>query len=436
MIRFLYQYFRRKKYKIKVSPGVIYKKLLKSQFWSLKEIKEAQLKQLNILLNLSKNTSEYYARQLQNISIPLNSLEEATGLPTITKNTIRQSGNIFRTKFFTDRFKNVTSGSSGDPIVIYISDKAQAYRMAGRERYMSWWNLKTGDRSVLIWGKKATQRKNSTILECLREKLHNRLDINVFDLNKDSIYHYYQKIEHFKPVYIRGYKSAIYQLAELMMNNNLMFKNAKPKVAIVTSEVLLKEERSYIEGVLKCRVVNEYGSADGGLFAFECPEGSMHIFEEAVLIDTDNEGYIISTELFNDSMPLINYKIDDCLSISKEKCRCGRNLRTISDIKGRLSDFVIKPDGSKISQYVFYYIMKEIEDLGFHNTVKKYKVTQTNNSFEIKVIKGNGFSTIIEEYILKRLKNEIGEDIIVKFVFVDEIEREASGKLRFFKRIE
>ena len=50
--------------------------------------------------------------------------------------------------------------------------------------------------------------------------------------------------------------------------------------------MLLIEERRFIQDVFGVKVANEYGAADGGQFAFECPEGSLHVNEESVFMTT------------------------------------------------------------------------------------------------------------------------------------------------------
>ena len=318
---------------------------------------------------------------------------------------------------------------------IYISGIAETYRIAGVIRFRNWWGINLFDKSVLIWGVRATDKTNNSILATLKKKFRNRYDINVFELNEKEFLKFYNDIESFKPFYIRGYKSGILQFAELLEKLNLRFKSFEFKVAIVTSEVLLDEERRYIERVLNCKVANEYGAAEGGLYAYECDEGSMHIFEEAVYIFTNNNNIAITTELYNDHMPLINYQIGDKLYISNHNCKCGRTLRLIDQIQGRMNDVVICTDGREVSQYIFYYIINELNDIGLENAIKKYKIVQNHNHFEFFIIPGNNYhDTEIKEYILKRMNKEIGKDITVDFNLVKSIPREESGKLRFFIR--
>ena len=187
-----------------------------------------------------------------------------------------------------------------------------------------------------------------------------------------------------------------------------------------------------MEAALKCKVVNEYGSAETGLIAYECPNGSMHICEEVAYVTEDSENNILVTELYNESMPLINYNLNDKVSLDNKFCSCNRNSRIISNIGGRVDDFIECQDGSKMSQYFFYYIVKDLDSVGFMNSILKYKIIQHKNTFRFYIISGKNYSQNVENYILNRMYEKIGQDIEVKFILVNSIPREKGGKLRFF----
>jgi phenylacetate-CoA ligase len=133
-------------------------------------------------------------------------------------------------------------------------------------------------------------------------------------------------------------------------------------------------------------------------------------------------------------MPLINYKVGDKLIFAPGLCECGRTLKLIDSIEGRAGDVIIKPNGEKLSQYFFYYAAKNLDSMGYANGILKYKVIQNGNNFDYFIVKGNNFKEEILEYLLEKMKDTIGKSITVRFHFVEEIPRESSGKLRFFKR--
>ena len=404
--------FQYKNYSI--SPLKLLQNLNESQYWTRNQIEEAQIGQLKNIVSIAKQSNDFYKKLYSNIDIrKIETFEEFNKLPYILKKDI-QKNNLEIPSSNSLIFKATTSGSTGDPLTVYLNDIAMAYRIAGRYRFYSWWGIA---RSVY-------------------EKLIKRnFKISIFKLNNDTIKYYYDLILKYKPKYLYGYTSALKQFAELLESKNLNGKLLNIKIAIVTSEVLIENDREYIEKIIGCKVVNEYGAADGGLYAFECPHGGMHVFEESVYMSTNNNNEVITTEFFNDRMPLVNYKIGDRVFFNNEKCTCGRTLKTIKSIEGRAGDVIIKPNGESLSQYFFYYLMKNIDDDGYKEGINKYKVIQKGKKFDFYIVQGKNFNPEIETYILKSMKKDIGTEIIVDFIYVSELPREESGKLRFFKRL-
>ncbi len=436
MIQSIYQLLVFKKRNYPLSPIKIFNLLLSSQYWSREKMRIYQLERLNELLKISYESSNYYKKVFRNVDLPIKSIEEYKRMiPPIDKITIINNSEGIRTKLYTNYFKHASSGSTGDPLRIYISGLSEVYRKAGHMSFRSWWGIKDGEKSVLIMRVDSSVTRNP--IKKIKKYFRKRYDLNVFDLNESNIKRYFLDIEKFKPSYIRGYKSGILEFAELMEKNQLKFNNFKLKVVIVTSEVLLEEERIIIERVLDCRVANEYGSAENGFIAFECPVGKMHIYEEANYVFNNVDNKVIITDLFNNSMPLINYENNDKIIISDEYCECGRTSRLVEKIEGRVTNYILKPDGTKLNEYILMVIFYELYTKDKHNkAIEKFKIYQNGLDFLIKIIPLENYNESCEKFIRKRMYEEIGKEIKIKFEIVEIIEREKSGKLTYFVRKE
>lgn len=429
----IYQLIKFKKKGYPLNPNKVFKHLMKSQYWSEEKLKEYQMDKLNQLLLLAKNSSDYYIDKLNEILLPLQNFEELKNkVPLIDKRLIIKNYEKLRTKEFSNKFLHSTSGTTGDPTIVYKSGMSLVYGMAGHLRFHAWWGIKQNDKNVYIARQKTNS--NSSLLNKLKINLRRRLDIDVFDLNEKTIINYYNQIEQFKPSYIRGYKSGVLELAQLMDSNSLKFKNFKLKVIIVTSEVLYNNEREFIEETFDCKVANEYGSVEAGGYANECPSGSMHINEEALFMYTNDKNEAIVTEFENRSMPLINYKNDDVVIISDKMCECGRTSRVIDRVDGRVSGYIIKEDGTKVNQVIIPVIFLELYNSEVKNSVKKFQIIQRGNNFTVKIVPIPNFNNKSKEFIKHRLIEEIGNEINVEFELVEKIERDKSGKFRIFIR--
>jgi len=412
----------------------IYNDLLISQYKNLTEIQVEQETLFNEILKFASKNSKYYSNKFgKYINIHL---DQCNKIPYLTKKDIIENFNNIYNKFSPKEFEHITSGSTGQPLKIISSNISEAHRTAQRLRFFSWWDINPSDANVLVWGRmdKNIQIKNSIYDRFKQLFKGSTYNINVFDLNGKTIGIYYRDILKLRPKYIRGYTSAIFQFAHLLDQKGLDGNKLGLKVAITTSEVLQNEQKEYIEKVLNVRVADEYGAAEIGLFAYSCPANNKHICEELLYIYANEDNEIIATDLHNYSMPLINYKIGDKIFISDKPCECGRTSRVIEKIEGRTGDFILADNGELLSQYLFYYAVKDLDKIGLANSIIQYKVIQQEMKFDFYIVKGNNFKVEVEEYLRNRMFNKIGKSIEVNFKYVPEIPKENSGKVRFFLR--
>ncbi len=431
----LFLYIRFSKRKLSISPFKLNKMLDKSQYWDRDYLHKYQLQKLNELINYSINGTHYYKKKINGNSLKFKNLDSFyNNFPQLTKKNILENSENLLNRQIVNRFKHATSGSTGEPMTIEISDVAEAYRLACKMRFYSWWGVGFYDKSVLLWKINRPKVDSNSFLSKVRKKLKNRLDIDIFNLNDKTIFGYVDQIDKFNPKFIRSYKSGLYEFARLMVKHDLHFKKTNLKVAVVTSETLLEEERVFIEKTLNCKVANEYGAAEGGFYACECTEGSMHINEEINLVSTDINNNALVTELFNNAMPLINYRNDDKIVISNKQCSCGRTSRIIDRIEGRVGDYVFCPDGTKLNSIIFAYIVRESVENGYKGSIKQYRVIQSKNKFALEFVPGINYNNKVSEIIKKRMYKEIGKDIEIEIKLVQQIKREKSGKLRIFIR--
>jgi hypothetical protein len=78
------------------------------------------------------------------------------------------------------------------------------------------------------------------------------------------------------------------------------------------------------------------------------------------------------------------------------------------------------------------YIHKAVME-AYPNTILQFRVTQSAvNRFDIEVVPGRGSIDKAEQLFNHLMKKWIGTDIQIHFNRVEEIEREPSGKLRYF----
>jgi phenylacetate-CoA ligase len=248
---------------------------------------------------------------------------------------------------------------------------------------------------------------------------------------------YTRLLNRFKPRYLYGYVSMLAAYAEFLQSTGTGLKFDLQAV-VTTSEVLTPSHRQLFREVFRTNVYNEYGCGELGTIAHECEKGRMHINAENLVVEIlDGErpcvageiGELVMTDLNNEGMPLIRYRLGDFGSFSETPCECGRGLPVIRDIVGRAYDLVYNREGKIFHGEFFMYIFEEAKKKGLG--VRAFQVVQEDyDNFNIKIQPHNGYGRDTEQLIKDRIWQGYGRSAKINFTMVDEITREKSGKMR------
>ncbi len=169
---------------------------------------------------------------------------------------------------------------------------------------------------------------------------------------------FYRALRQTDRPFLFGYTHALHLFADFLERSGLHEVRA---AGVVTGGMPLHAwQRKTIEKMLHCPVLNRYGCEELGTIACECREGrALHIQAYAKHVEvTDGEGnplpdgeagYLVVTDFDNAAMPFIRYRIEDMGVLTDRTCSCGRNWPLIERLEGRDSDFILTPDGKKVS---------------------------------------------------------------------------------------
>jgi phenylacetate-CoA ligase len=159
-------------------------------------------------------------------------------------------------------------------------------------------------------------------------------------------------ITRFKPVYIEGYVSDL-----LAIPDHANLRDSNIKVVFTTGEMLYESQREELSKKFNARVVSYYGSNEINAIAFECEEGRMHVFDQHVILETLNaegeqvwekSGDFYITDLDNQMMPFLRYRIGDRGSLSRVTCACGREGTIIESLEGRTQDKLVNAETGRM----------------------------------------------------------------------------------------
>jgi phenylacetate-CoA ligase len=242
-------------------------------------------------------------------------------------------------------------------------------------------------------------------------------------------------LQSWKPVFLRGYPSALDELAEHIEKQGTHIP--KPKAIFTTSEKLYAPVREKLERVFGARVFDGYGAADGGVGAYEYECGNLHVDTERSILEvvdeendkiTHGRGRVLATSLRNFSMPFLRYEVGDEVIVTEHECHCGRGLPMLEEIIGRTVSVFVKPDGGLVHGWFFLYIFWEIGE-----AVRKYKVVQeTKERIVIDLVPGSGFGSHIIPQIRHFIRSNCS-DWELDFRIVKSIPKSRSGKEIFIE---
>lgn len=411
------------------------KEVRRAECFSEEELRCFQLQKIQNLINEKENI--LYLNNIvgsEENEVVIRSLGELAIFPLIDKTYISDNIENFRNKKISLLSSRGTSGSTGQPFNFYRDRFALAYMDAVMYNAYAWHGVATGERQSRFWGMPFDPKKKREAV--LKDFLMNRIRFSAFELTDEMFNKYYLKMCKFRPGYLYGYPSLIYEFARFCRDNSYSFKHLNIKVVVVTGEKLVNIQKKMIEDVFSVKVIQEYGCSEVGVIGFECPHGKMHVMSPNVIVEVvrdgnsvvDEPGEIVVTELNAKSFPFIRYKIGDLGVIKSTQCSCGIKWPLMEVKEGRIDDYIITPEGKKVYDAILAYTFNE-----YNKYIKMFKAAQRKNGdLEIKVVLTGDCDKAVLANCRKKLNHRIGPTIPVKFVIVNSIKREKSGKLRYF----
>lgn len=326
-----------------------------------------------------------------------------------------------------------TSGTTGKPLQLWMSQNSVRQWFALFEaRWRGWYGFSRHDRWGILGGQMVTPFAQKQPPYWVWNSGLNQLYLSSYHLAPQSIEDYLEAIQSHKLVYLLGYASSLYSLAQLALEKNM--NTSALRAVISNAEPLYAHQRAVISKVFQCPVYDTYGLSENVCAASECLHGNLHLWPEVGVTEIlDDEadvslpggeiGRLVCTGLLNLSMPLIRYDIGDrCFVSTKTGCACGRTLPILGGIEGRKDDVLVTRDGRRIGRLdpVFKADLPireaQIIQESLTRVVVRYVPVPGINSTDLAILVG-------------RLHQRLGEMEIV-LEAVDQIPRSSNGKFQ------
>jgi phenylacetate-CoA ligase len=409
-----------------------------SQWWSLDALRELQLRRLQALLRHAASHVPYYRglfRELEIGPADIRCLEDLRRLPFLTKPLVRAHQEALKSKRALGLARFNTGGSSGEPLIFFIGKERVSHDVAAKWRATRWWNVDIGDPEIVVWGS-PIELGSQDRLRLWRDRLLRTHLLAAFEMSGPKLDEFVRAIRRIRPRMLFGYPSALAHIARHARRSGQSLDDLGIRVAFVTSERLYEHQREDIERTFACPVANGYGGRDAGFIAHACPEGSMHITAEDIIVEivdprgevlpAGQSGEIVVTHLATADYPFVRYRTGDIGVLSDAACTCGRGLPVLQAIEGRSTDFIVARDGTLMHGLSLIYIVRDIPG------VANFKIIQESlDHTRFLLVTEAAFDRGRMVEIQQATRARLGDSVRVDVELVPEIAAEASGKFRY-----
>jgi phenylacetate-CoA ligase len=408
------------------------RRLIKDQWLTPSELQALQEDKLRRLIVHAYDRVPYYRRLFDSAKLKPSDIQ---GLPDLTKIPTTSRARLIEQplKDITARGIDLrrcramtTSGTTGAPLKTYYRRKDLTRINLGWARAYLAHGMRARDRIGAFRGWQTADPKKTWYerLGILRRRTLSSMDDPAAWITE---------LQKWKPQVLMGYSMTLKLLAAAVRERRA--DRLRPRLIFHTSGLIHDHEREDIEEALGSKVIDLYGSDEGGCIAWECRECrgyhvnvdliALEIVEDGRTVPAGTPGEVVITNLHSFAMPLIRYRQDDVAAWSPEAPICGRGLPLLREIQGRVDDFIVLPSGGRISPHPFYWALLLVPG------ISKWRVIQeTRNLLRIEVVPGPDFQedgpSMIEANVRKIVKD--GMEITVSVL--DAIEHNPLQKFR------
>jgi phenylacetate-CoA ligase len=397
------------------------KQLQATDFASQDVYRAIQAEKLDQLFQFHKRHSAYYRDLLP--ATWQNPHAVLASLPILTKSDLLQHHDAMQCYAFCGKsFSAETSGTSGQPFSFRKDLVWDTAHRATIIRSYWWHNIEPWQRNGYFWGYNFSAKEKAKTK--LLDDLQNRF--RVFSYREDELIQFLKKMH--SAAFIHGYSSLIYEVAQIAQK--LGFGPSDfPKLKMVkgTSEKIYDYYQGPVIQVFGKPMISEYGSAEGGIHAFECPSGQMHINEENVILE-EVDGQVVVTNLNAFSLPILRYALGDAITIDRTTaCACGRKSGIVKEVLGRVGKKIVG-NRTNYPSLTLYYVFKNI---ALKNGVDiQYQGYQSEKGkLDLRIPRQ--LSEVEKNWIAEQCRTYFSDDVAINLVEGFEIHTH-KGKLKDF----
>ncbi len=242
-----------------------------------------------------------------------------------------------------------------------------------------------------------------------------------------------EKLNTFQPDIIVGYATVIKILAE---KQNEAILNIRPSVVESGGEVLSPADKKFIENAFPCHLINVYACTEFLNMGISKPEyDGMYLLENDLIFDLKKDHTLV-TSLFNYTMPLIRYRLEDIL-IPAADDKHILPFTKVSEVVGRNEYTMVLTNKHGVDDFV---APDEIYQF-FMQDLRQYQIRWVNKqAFIFRTVFKNNVDASRKNDVRKKLESKIASFLSMKEMQnvsykIEELENlpvdPKTGKFRF-----
>jgi phenylacetate-CoA ligase len=403
-------------------------------------LRNLQLKKLKSIVKYAFHNVDFYRKKFKEKNIlpeDVKNLDYLQFLPLTNKKEMRQTPlkNLISNCFDVNNLLKIsTSGSTGEPLMVYFDERAYRISRFLNFRVLNSVGFKPWHKRVYSLRINPKTYVNKSIFQKIGLWKSYIISPYISDIEQ------YRKLERINPDLIWSYPSTLLTLIKYNRK-----KRIRPKNIILSGEVVTPEVKKIIESNYDSNVYETYGCTEGGVMAVECYlHNGLHINSDAIILEflnkknnmlsITNKGRVILTNLYNFAMPFIRYDTGDIGVLSNRKCKCGNQSPLINFIEGRNNDYFTLQNGKvidprRLNSSFRFFISRYNKKYGWN--VEKYQIIQEDiNSVVVKIVKGQKFSNNDIKKTYKMIKRIMGRNVKIDVKIVNDILKTKRGKMQ------
>ncbi len=410
-----------------------------SEYWTKQQWEEFQYRELLHTITQAYDHVPYYRKSFSEhglSSADFTCLDDIKKFPTLSKKDIQENYDdlIADNVPAWRHLVTTTGGSTAEPLAFLqekgiTRSKEHAFIWGGWSRV----GYYPRARAVQFKGRSVGNPKRNIYWEY--EPIQGFLEMDSNFLTESRIPLYLDAIRDFKPEYLIGYVSSIHQIAQFLKTNPRK-DFPRFKAVCLASENVYPWQREFLKEVFGCRIFSHYGHSEMVLLGMECEEShNLHFFPQYgylevldahgnILKEPGETGELVGTSFHNNVMPLIRYHTQDYGIIGEDECKCGRHNPIISDVEGRLQEFIVTADNRLISICVMgaahFNISKFVYETQYYQERPGHVV--------FRVVPRGDFGEEQKTIIINTLKTKLGDDVTVEIEDVERLKKSQNGK--------